>query len=78
LSYLIEHPDSSDTLEGIAQWWLLEQRIKPRIAMVKEAVDELVGMGLILQCQTQSSQIYYRVNPRSNEKIKKILKERSW
>jgi hypothetical protein len=45
--------------------------------VVKEAVDELVGMGLILQCQTESSQIYYRMNPRNHEEIQKFLKERS-
>jgi len=44
--------------------------------MVKKAVDELVGMGLILRCQTQSSQIYYRINPSSFEEIQKFLKKR--
>jgi len=25
LMYLQEHPDSGDTVEGVAQWWVLQQ-----------------------------------------------------
>ncbi len=62
LAYLTEHPEAQDTLEGIIQWWLLEQRIKYHTTIVKEALAELVGRGLILERKNQNSPTIYRIN----------------
>ncbi len=40
LGYLAEHPGAQDTLEGIIEWWLLEQEIKRQTGKVKEALTE--------------------------------------
>jgi len=48
LAYLSEHPQAQDTLEGIVEWWLLEQQIKCRTVQVKEALAELVARGFVL------------------------------
>ena len=76
LAYRADHPEAHDTLDGIVQWWLLGQKVENKSAIVKKAVDELVGMGLILQCQNKKSQIYYRMNPGNYEEIQKFLKKR--
>ena len=49
LAYLAEHPEAEDTLDGIVRWWLLEQKIKYQTNMVREAIAELVGEGLLLE-----------------------------
>ena len=38
LKYLFKHPDGNDTLEGITEWWLLNQRISYEMKRVKAAV----------------------------------------
>ena len=48
LAYLVDHPKAQDTLEGIVEWWLLEQKITYETARVKEALSELVNRGMIL------------------------------
>lgn len=77
LSYLAEHPDAQDTLEGIMEWWLLEQRIKQETQRIEEALDELVTKGLILERKSKSSQTYYRINRGKYKEIRALLKSRS-
>lgn len=47
LDYLSHHPKAQDTVDGIAEWWMLEQHIRHVIAQVKKAVEELLDAGLI-------------------------------
>lgn len=41
-SYLTEHPSASDSVEGIARWWLRRQRLQPALGQVQRALDFLV------------------------------------
>jgi hypothetical protein len=47
LSYLSDHPQAQDTMEGIVEWWLLEQRIKRATTQVKSTLAQLVAEGLV-------------------------------
>ena len=64
LAYLTENPDAGDTMEGIVEWWLLEQTIKRETEKVKDALDELVARGFITERKGRSSLTYYRINRR--------------
>jgi hypothetical protein len=75
LAYLAENPDAGDTMEGIVEWWLLEQTIKRETVKVKDALDELVAGGLITERKRKSSPTYYRINRRKYKKIQALLKE---
>ncbi|MGH7889531.1 MAG: hypothetical protein ACRENF_03165, partial [Thermodesulfobacteriota bacterium] len=77
LAYLSDNPDAGDTMEGIVEWWLLEQRIKREAEKVKNALSELVAKGLIIENKRKSSGAYYRVNRRKYRKIQSMLKDRS-
>jgi hypothetical protein len=76
LSYLVEHSRAQDTLEGIMQWWLLEQQIKQWIAQAQTALGELVAQGLALERKGRDGQIHYRVNRRRLNEIRALLAER--
>jgi hypothetical protein len=77
LAYLADHPDSGDTLEGIVQWWLLEQSIKHQAAKVEKALKELVAEGLVLENKGADGRIRYRINGRKRREIQALLKHRS-
>jgi hypothetical protein len=74
LSYLIEHKDAQDTLEGIAEWWLLEQSIKIRTSEVKAALEDLVNKKLVLEHKGKDSRTHYRINRRKYREIAALVK----
>jgi hypothetical protein len=76
LGYLAEHPKSRDTLEGIAQWWLLEREIIYQIDKIKEAIAELVAKGFVLEYQSADLKIHYGINRNKYNEIQAILKQR--
>lgn len=76
LSYLAAHPDAQDTLEGIVEWWLLEERIKEGTALVRGALLALVAEGLVVERLTGDSRIHYSVAPGKREDIRAILEKR--
>jgi Fe2+ or Zn2+ uptake regulation protein len=74
LDYLRKHPDAQDTVDGITDWWLPEQKIKSRAATVREALNVLVAEGLLLARKSKDSQIHYRINRRKAKEIAARLK----
>jgi hypothetical protein len=60
LEYLRKHPEASDTLEGITEWWLLNQRIHDEVIKVKEAVSSLVEGGWLVEIKGSDSRVRYR------------------
>lgn len=74
LAYLSEHPEAQDTLQGIVQWWLLEQEIKSRIAQVERALARLVAEHYVVERKGKDSQTHYRINRRKMREIESFLK----
>ncbi len=69
LAYFVEHPDAQDTLEGVVQWWLLQQRIRTAVGEVEAALAELVGKGFVVEHRGGDSRIRYAVNRRRLREI---------
>ena len=62
LDYLAAHPEAQDTLEGIIEWWLEEQQIIRQTSKVKDALDDLVARGLIVERKGHDARTFYRIN----------------
>jgi len=75
LTYLADHPDAQDTLDGIVQWWLVEQEIKHEIGKVREILSELVKKELLLEHKSMDSRVHYRISRKKYEEIQAMLKE---
>ena len=73
LGYLLDNPNASDTLDGIMEWWLLNQKIRFETRIVFQAVTKLVADGLIVEQQGPDSQTIYRIN--RSEVTKGIIRE---
>lgn len=75
LAYLSRNPNAQDTIDGIVEWWLLDQHIERQIAKVKSALTDLVERGLILKKKNADSLIYYCLNRRRQKEIAEILNQ---
>jgi Fe2+ or Zn2+ uptake regulation protein len=60
LKYLQKNPDSGDTLEGIAKFWLGFERIDQYVDKVKDALEGLVKKGLIRRLEAQGGKPIYK------------------
>lgn len=76
LSYLSDHPDANDTIEGIAQWWLLEQQVKQQVPLIEKALAELVDKGFVFQQGGSNGRRRYRINRRQLGQIKAFLEQK--
>jgi hypothetical protein len=75
LAYLADNPAAEDTIEGIAEWWLLEQHAKQQVAQVQGAIAQLVGEGLLLERKDKESRVHYRVNRKKRKEVTSLLKQ---
>ena len=62
LDYLNKHPHAQDTLEGIVEWWLLEQRIIYETGKVRCALKQLMETGYVVEETRPGVGPVYRMN----------------
>jgi predicted transcriptional regulator len=56
------------------EWWLLEQKIKDGITLVKEALEELVEKGLVMERRAEDTTMTrYQIDWSKREEIKRML-----
>jgi hypothetical protein len=73
LRYLEAHPGAKDTVEGIAQWWLLHEWHERLLVQVERAVSLLLSHDLILETRRPGVPPYYQRHPQQREAITKFL-----
>ncbi|MEW5918293.1 MAG: hypothetical protein AB1762_17955 [Gemmatimonadota bacterium] len=59
LAYLDDHPTAMDTIDGIAEWWVLRQQIDIEVRRVSRILELLVSEG-VLEEVSQSGVRFYR------------------
>ncbi|MGA1841145.1 MAG: hypothetical protein ACMUIU_11020 [bacterium] len=73
LSYLYKHPNAQDTVEGIAQWWIMERQINQTISDVEKALALLCSKRWIIAIQIPDSNILYKINKQKIKDIKNLI-----
>jgi hypothetical protein len=61
LGYLAANPEAQDTMRGIAEWWLLKQKIQESTSDVEAAVANLVAQGKLAAGTNLDGQTIYRL-----------------
>ena len=62
LSYLLDNPQGQDTLEGIAEWWLMEREIRREVRRVRRALVRLIDDGLLVETTGVDGTVRYGLN----------------
>jgi hypothetical protein len=80
LEYLSSHPDASDDIEGIALFWVTRQRIRVAVAVVQDAVRDLVNEGILAEIKGQGAygklrSIRYRLSAKDSDEPKNLNPE---
>jgi hypothetical protein len=73
LDYLLKHPSAQDTLQGIAEWWILRDEIDRQVEKVAGVLDSLVSKGLLTVGKTSGTAGYYRLNTEKLPEIQSLL-----
>src|SRR3970282_1846668 len=60
LGYLEEHPHGMDTLEGIAEWWVIRQQIRVEGATVTRVLQRLTERGTLEVIANGAHRLYRR------------------
>jgi hypothetical protein len=75
LQYLQGHPDAKDTLEGVAQWWLLKEWTERKYQEIEAALADWVSRGLVIEGRREGLPPYYWLNPEKQDEISQILED---
>jgi hypothetical protein len=47
VNYLAEHPQATDTLEGIAEWWVMREQVRVDVQLLERVLRRLTAEGLL-------------------------------
>jgi len=73
LDYLARLPQAQDTIEGIVEWWLLEQRIRVATAEVQSVLRNLIARRLVIEWRGPDGRTHYHGNPQKRKQIAALL-----
>lgn len=75
LRYFTHHPEAVDTVEGVARWRLLDERIRRSVEQVTRAMKWLAAQGLLVKEELPGSRTAFRLNQAEKPRIESLLKQ---
>ena len=60
VAYLRAHPGAGDSLEGIAEWWVMRQVVRTEVRAVARVLERLAADGVLETLET-SGGTHYRL-----------------
>ncbi len=59
LGYLAEHPRASDTMEGIAEWWIMRHEVRVEVNTLERILRQLINSGLLEKTEVGDQALYH-------------------
>lgn len=66
-AHFAENPLAAESLEGIASWWLLQQRFEEAWITVSNALDLLVEKGVLTRTENAGGNPVYSMSTRPRD-----------
>src|SRR5258705_1326716 len=73
LRYFLHNPQSADSLEGVARWRLLEEKIHRTLTETKSVLDRLTAEGYLHVVSVPGSDQIYTFNPEKRKEAEKFI-----
>ena len=73
LKHLFKNPQKKDSLIGICDWWLFEERINYTVEVVAAALKLLLSKKLIVEKDIMGSGKIYQINNSKKPEIVRII-----
>ncbi|MGD0125403.1 MAG: hypothetical protein ABSF46_08600 [Terriglobia bacterium] len=58
MGYLGEHPRAMDTVQGIAEWWVMRQQLRVEVDVVARVLQRLMHEGLLEKVDSANGPLY--------------------
>ncbi|MFQ5630410.1 MAG: hypothetical protein ACE5I1_16690 [bacterium] len=75
LKYIQGQPNAVHTIEGIAKYWIFQQRLEERLDHVIHAIDYLAKRGFLNEVKKANGGSYYKVNKKKLKDIPGTLSD---
>jgi hypothetical protein len=73
LGYFLRNPQAADTLEGVARWRLMDERIHGSVQETAEVLAWLVTEGFLLKASAEGSGPIFSLNTRKRAQAQRLL-----
>ena len=74
LEYLQRQPGAKHTAEGIAKYWIFQQRLEESLEIVMTAIKYLIKSGFLEEICNEDTRCFYRLNQEQIGEISQTLK----
>ena len=69
--YISSRPNATETVEGVARWWLVRQRYEDSAEVVQEALNYQESQGKVTKLKVPGGKVVY-CSPQGKRKEPKI------
>jgi hypothetical protein len=66
MTYLRDHPQAGDTLDGVVRWWLPLQRFETARARIEATLEEMVTDGRLQRRTLPDGSFFYALPSRGD------------
>jgi hypothetical protein len=73
LDYFLKHPETADSVEGIARWRLLEQLVQRTVIETTQAIGWLVEHDYLTETVLAGGRRVYRLHPAKRDEAARLL-----